>query len=141
MRPVPAFSQVHRFRRLASYLIDYAAVVCIAAVAIRQLEISADEVKAVLAGCYFAYFFLLEGAIGRTLGKLLMSTKVLRLDGSPIDWNDAVLRSLSRLVPFEPLSYKDGSFWHDRWTGTRVVSRGYAPSLGIAEPKRANAVV
>ena len=75
---------------------------------------------------YFAYFFILEGAFGLTIGKLLVNTRVVRADGRALDWNSAALRSLSRLVPFEPLSLRQGTLWHDRWTSTRVVSRRVA---------------
>ena len=71
---------------------------------------------------YLALYTLLEGLTkGRTLGKLITGTKVVKDDSAPITWWDAFLRSLSRLVPFEPFSAFGGYPWHDRWTGTRVV--------------------
>ena len=69
------------------------------------------------------YFGLLEGATkGRTVGKLITKTKVIREDGSPITYGDAFKRSLIRLIPFEPFSafFGDG-MWHDKWSKTMVV--------------------
>ena len=67
-------------------------------------------------------YTLLEGSTkGRTLGKLVTGTKAVKEDGSPIDWKDAFMRSLCRVVPFEPISALWGHPWHDRWTRTLVV--------------------
>jgi uncharacterized RDD family membrane protein YckC len=70
------------------------------------------------------YYTVLEGATkGRTLGKLATGTVVVKEDGSPITFKDAFLRSLSRLVPFEPFSALGGRPWHDSWTNTMVVKK------------------
>ena len=71
---------------------------------------------------FVLYYTLLEGATkGKTIGKYITRTKVARLDGNPLTWRDAFLRSLSRLVPFEPLTGFSGNPWHDKWTDTTVV--------------------
>ena len=59
---------------------------------------------------------------GYTLGKLISGTRAIRTDGAELTFSDAILRSLSRLVPFEALSiwFGDG-LWHDRWTKTMVI--------------------
>jgi uncharacterized RDD family membrane protein YckC len=68
------------------------------------------------------YYTILEGATkGLTVGKLVTGTRVVRNDGSPITMTDALLRSLSRMVPFEPFSALTGYPWHDSWTKTEVV--------------------
>jgi uncharacterized RDD family membrane protein YckC len=60
---------------------------------------------------------------GKTLGKMLTGTRAVNQDGSRISAKTAILRCLSRLVPFEPFSALGSpSFpWHDRWTNTYVV--------------------
>jgi uncharacterized RDD family membrane protein YckC len=59
---------------------------------------------------------------GYTLGKLITGTRAVREDGSELTWKDAFLRSLSRLVPFEPFSIWSGDgLWHDTWTKTTVI--------------------
>ncbi len=75
-------------------------------------------------GIIVGYYTLLEGLTkGRTLGKLATGTIVLKEDGSQITFKDAFLRSLSRLVPFEPFSALGGKPWHDTWTHTVVVKK------------------
>jgi len=70
----------------------------------------------------FFYYTILEGSTkGLTIGKLATGTRAVMNDGSNISWQTAVLRSLSRLVPFEALSAFGGYPWHDRWTNTQVV--------------------
>src|SRR5579875_3597992 len=50
------------------------------------------------------YFFWLEATQGATLGKKIMGLKVVRLDGSPIGWNESIIRNLLRIV--------DGLFYY-----------------------------
>lgn len=71
---------------------------------------------------YLFYFTFMEGATGgRTVGKIITGSKAVKEDGDTFTWNDALMRSLSRMVPFEPFSALDGHPWHDRWTKTKVV--------------------
>ena len=71
---------------------------------------------------YLGFFTLLEGATkGKTLGKFITGTRALKIDGNKITWKDALMRSLSRLVPFEAFSAFGGNPWHDRWTDTIVI--------------------
>ena len=62
---------------------------------------------------------------GKTLGKVLTGTRVVKPDGSPISVKTAFLRGLSRIVPFEPFSTFGSSWpprpWHDKWTDTYVI--------------------
>jgi uncharacterized RDD family membrane protein YckC len=58
---------------------------------------------------------------GRTLGKLITGTKAVRQDGAELTFRDALLRSLTRLVPFEAFSGFNTLCWHDSWTNTMVV--------------------
>jgi uncharacterized RDD family membrane protein YckC len=60
---------------------------------------------------------------GRSLGKWITGTVAVRLDGNTINWKDAFLRSLSRIVPFEPFSALGYAPWHDKWTETTVVKK------------------
>lgn len=58
---------------------------------------------------------------GRTIGKFITGTAVVNEDGTPISPKTAFLRSLYRIVPFEPFSAFGGRPWHDKWTHTFVV--------------------
>ena len=71
---------------------------------------------------YLLYFILMEGLFkGKTLGKLITGTRAVKEDGSSITIGDAFKRTLSRFVPFEPLSALGYRPWHDKWTDTVVV--------------------
>jgi uncharacterized RDD family membrane protein YckC len=75
-------------------------------------------------GLYLLYYTIFEGATkGRSLGKLITGTVAIQEDGNPVTWNKALMRSLSRLVPFEPFSALGRKPWHDTWTQTMVVKR------------------
>lgn len=71
---------------------------------------------------YLFYYTICEKAFkGYTLGKLITGTRAIREDGGELTFKDALLRSLSRLVPFEVFSGFSGHPWHDTWTKTMVV--------------------
>jgi len=72
---------------------------------------------------YLLYYTICEKAFkGKTLGKLITGTKAVRENGEELTFTDALLRSLSRMVPFEPFSIWIGEgLWHDRWTKTMVI--------------------
>lgn len=58
---------------------------------------------------------------GRSIGKLITGTKVIRENGENISAKDAMMRGFSRMVPFEAFSGLGVRPWHDTWTDTRVV--------------------
>jgi len=73
-------------------------------------------------GIYILYYALCEKLCrGYTLGKLITGTRAVREDGEELTFKDALLRSFSRLVPFEPFSALNQSPWHDQWTKTMVI--------------------
>ncbi len=70
------------------------------------------------------YYTVVEAATGgRSVGKLLTGTIAVRADGKPFAARDAWMRSICRLIPFEPLSALAGRPWHDRLSKTRVMQR------------------
>jgi uncharacterized RDD family membrane protein YckC len=70
----------------------------------------------------FFYYAGFEAALGRTPAKFVTGTKVVAIDGGRPSLAQILGRTLTRLIPFEPLSFLGrGSGWHDRWTRTRVV--------------------
>ncbi len=124
-------------RRFSNWLIDQFVLVLVAAFAIDPL-VTAVFGPQLLQDAIFAfvwsnielavYYFVFEWAFQRTPAKFITGTKVIRMDGSKPDAVTILKRSLTRLVPFEPISMytgKDlgqkGTWWHDRWTRTRVV--------------------
>jgi uncharacterized RDD family membrane protein YckC len=68
------------------------------------------------------YYTLLEGAKGKSLGKLITKTKAVQIDGSPLGYKKAFLRSIYRFVPLEFISiFFSRMMWHDQWTYTMVI--------------------
>ena len=71
---------------------------------------------------YLIYYTFCEKVFkGHTLGKLITGTRAIRIDGGELTFKDAILRSLSRMVPFEAFSAFGGNPWHDSWTNTMVI--------------------
>jgi uncharacterized RDD family membrane protein YckC len=71
------------------------------------------------------YYFLCEWLFkGRTLGKLITGCRAVTTEGEFLTAGNAIKRTLSRIVPFEPFSFLGGygRGWHDQWTETMVVS-------------------
>lgn len=67
------------------------------------------------------YYVPMEYYTGRTLGKLMTGTYVVSMDGAKPSFNQILLRSLTRLVPFELFSFLGkNNGWHDKWTNTQV---------------------
>jgi uncharacterized RDD family membrane protein YckC len=72
---------------------------------------------------YPALYFLCEYKWQRTPGKFLTKTIVIDEYGNKPELRQLALRSLIRLVPFEPFSClgDNSNGWHDRWATTFVV--------------------
>ena len=85
----------------------------------------------------FAYYIVMEKTSGATLGKMAMGLKVVKKDGSALDWGASIIRNLLRIV--------DGMFFYlvgaivvwvsknkqrlgDMAGGTLVVRAGEVPS-------------
>ena len=70
-----------------------------------------------------AYYFLLEGVSGRTLGKLITGTKVVTEDGQKPSFTNIAVRTLCRCIPFEPFSFFGSGTggWHDSLSKPRVI--------------------
>jgi uncharacterized RDD family membrane protein YckC len=49
-----------------------------------------------------AYFIGMEATLGATLGKLALGLRVVKTDGTPISWGEAVVRNLLRIVDIFP---------------------------------------
>lgn len=74
-------------------------------------------------GIFIGYYVILEATTGKTIGKMLVGTKVIREDGGKPSAAQIIGRSFCRMIPFEPFSAFGSSsqMWHDRFSGTRVI--------------------
>lgn len=119
--------QVTTGTRFVNYIIDiivYYVLLVLAGLALATTFNFEDNLSIYMFNyfLYVCYYTLMEGATkGRTIGKLVTGSNVIKDDGTPITWKDALMRSLCRIVPFEPFSALGGYPWHDRWTKTKVV--------------------
>lgn len=72
----------------------------------------------------YMYYFLLEVACQKTIGKMLTGTKVVSMDGSRPTIGQFAGRAAARFIPFEAFSFlgsQEPRGWHDSLTGTRVI--------------------
>jgi len=70
----------------------------------------------------FIYYIFMESKYQKTLGKMLMKTKVVMADGTTPEVSDIITRTFCRLIPFDRISFlftKNG--FHDRLSSTMVV--------------------
>lgn len=72
----------------------------------------------------FIYYFLWEKySNGRTVGKYVTNTRTISIDGNDVTTQQVLYRTLSRIVPFDALSFLGGgNGWHDSWSDTRVIN-------------------
>lgn len=73
---------------------------------------------------YVLFLFGMEKLTnGRSLGKLITGTVVVKTDGTALTTADLLRRNFSRIVPFDGLSFLGSNGWHDSWSDTRVVKK------------------
>jgi len=112
------------WKRFVTFLIDYVIVALIAIVVVIAVGMRGSVgIYVAFYGSKFVYYAIMEYAFGRTIGKFVIGTTVVREnDLEKISMGQALGRSICRFVPFEPFSFL-GSVrgWHDSWTNTIVV--------------------
>lgn len=76
--------------------------------------------KIIANSTYLLYCFLSEAIFGQTLGKMVTRSCVAS-NGVHLSANRVLLRTFSRLIPFDGISFLFGAKWHDRVSSTTVV--------------------
>jgi len=72
----------------------------------------------------FFYYGLTEMYFSRTFGKYFTKTMVVKHDGSRPNMKSVIIRTLSRLIPFEPFTFLTSNRgWHDTLSVTYVVKK------------------
>lgn len=141
VRVAQALVDAGKWRRFFNWVVDYIAIFAIVFVAtIVAMVVGGDAAVEWIEAMGFwqeqmlgmvvllAYYTAMEGLFGLTLGKWLTGTRVVDEHGGSPTLRHALLRSVARLIPFEPLSLlfgEDGNArgWHDSLPRTRVVIR------------------
>ncbi|MBK6979667.1 MAG: RDD family protein [Cytophagaceae bacterium] len=70
------------------------------------------------------YYIVSESLFGKTIGKSITKTKVVDFNGEkPAFWR-ILIRSFSRFLPYEPLTFfsQKRFGWHDKVSRTKVVN-------------------
>jgi uncharacterized RDD family membrane protein YckC len=79
---------------------------------------------------FILYFTLFTGDGGQTLGKMFLGIRVQRMDGSPVGYRCALLRTIGYIVSvffgtflgfLWALWDRNNQTWHDKIAGTRVI--------------------
>jgi uncharacterized RDD family membrane protein YckC len=73
---------------------------------------------------FFFYYLIFETVSnGRTIGKYITRTRVIKENGDKPRLKDYFIRSVSRFIPFEQFSAfsKNAHMWHDGFASTRVI--------------------
>ncbi|MBT1711481.1 hypothetical protein KK062_24775 [Fulvivirgaceae bacterium PWU5] len=78
---------------------------------------------------YVLYYAVFEHLFLFTPGKLLLNTRVCMENGTVPPEGTIILRTLARLIPFEPLSCLYNEGWHDKLSKTKVIRHPWAGGL------------
>lgn len=133
--PTQAFAMVpaSRLTRFLNYVIDYVGMIGTAILVMIIMAFVLDEATLdkiedfpdFMLGVMLIliYYLPLELFFGRTLGKLITGTRVVNYKGLPASFSQILIRSCSRVVPFEPFSFFNSKArgWHDSWSKTYVI--------------------
>ena len=128
------FCLVSPKRRFVHYFIDRLVIFVIRVALFASLILFFGIDKATLTNSVFHlaigfvvlvwYYFVMELLWGRTLGKFLTGTFVVDIDGQTPRFKVLMIRTLSRLIPFEAFScLSESRGWHDRFSATYVVRK------------------
>ena len=127
-----------RLQRFGDLVIDTLAFIVVMALVLIVGEFLSPTFAETVAGdnllvivLMTVFYILFEFFLERTPGKLLTGTRVVTETGGAPGLQQCVVRSVVRLVPFEPLSFFGAPplGWHDRWSRTRVIRTRRKPTL------------
>lgn len=107
--------------RLANYLIDILAIYMLwFIVVIVSQRYNSDYL--IFYTIMFLYYLIFEALTGKTLGKMLTKTRVVNKDGTKPTFLKIIIRSMSRIIPFDVFSYLFGSElgMHDLFSSTKL---------------------
>lgn len=95
---------------------------------------------------FIFYYYIFESIFKKTPAKFITRTKILNLNGSKPTKGKIFIRSLCRIIPFEPIS-GFGSVhdvwygWHDNLSGTMVVDTNYPEKIDESITRRKEVTV
>jgi len=119
-----------RLQRFGNLVVDTLAFIVLMGIVLTVGEFFSPGFALALAGdnllvivLMTVFYALCEFFVERTPGKLVTGTRVVADTGGAPGLQQCLVRSVARLVPFEPLSCLGAPpvGWHDRWSRTRVI--------------------
>ena len=112
-------------KRLLNYFID---ILVISVISIPLIDVDSSNYNFPILIIFLFYYGVMEGAFRTTIGKIITNTKVVGIDGAHSD--ETFIRTISRLIPFEALSFLFGkNGWHDSISKTTVIDIGIRKKL------------
>jgi|TARA_B110000908_G_C10257715_1_gene456787 uncharacterized RDD family membrane protein YckC len=78
------------------------------------------------------YYIIIEYKFNTTFGKKVMGLKVLFLISKEEKLKAMIIRTLSRLIPFDIISFtfnNKGNLWHDSLSKTKVVNKNIEDNI------------
>ena len=109
------------WKRLVNFILDYLAImgIVIGIIVIAPTigpDGSPGKFYFLFYCIFFLYYAIMEAVFGRTIGKFITGTVVIReTDLEKITANQALGRSISRFVPFEPFSMLGSQIGQTPW--------------------------
>lgn len=142
--PHPAFIKATNWQRFLHPLVDSIVTIAVFSSMLRifvvndtdvifrymvQLEVSWVQkyLLLVIIALRFIYYLFCETVFGFTPAKLLTQTRVIDYDGKKPPFKKVLIRTLSRLVPFEAVFFFVHGGLHDKWSETLVVKEENLP--------------
>ncbi|PCJ94925.1 MAG: hypothetical protein COA50_11120 [Flavobacteriaceae bacterium] len=94
--------------RLFNFLIDsilFFILVIIFSIVLKDY-VERKDLKYFMILVYYLYYFIFEFTSGQTIGKMITKSKVVNIDnGGKPNFSRILIRTVSRLIPFDFLSY------------------------------------
>jgi uncharacterized RDD family membrane protein YckC len=127
------YPNASKSKRLVNFIIDYLIMGFIINFVIallfydlkkNEFVISSYSKQFIYVTCIFLYYLLCESVWNQTLGKKITKTKVVNLNNLKPNFMQIIIRSLSRLIPFYPITFLGMSSrgLHDIFSKTKVVN-------------------
>ncbi len=142
---VVGYKPVHFKKRLINHVVDYVCTYVLIIIMSIFITTYGFVSNILVIFSTIVFYFIFENFWQKTPGKWITKTKVVSLDGSTPTQKQILIRSLSRFVPFEVLSFlnnKNPFGWHDKWAKTTVVPDEYTAdnvkSIDWVELKKSN---
>ena len=93
--------------RLLNFIIDsilFFIIVIVFSLLFKNM-VEKEHLKIFMIILYYSYYFIFEYFIGQTIGKMITKTKVVNINDEKPNFIKIIIRTLSRLIPIDFLSY------------------------------------